>query len=1034
MKELGINLRNYSSHSIFQSNDFITSVLISGISKNTNKNIYFIANSSKECSVLIEHLEQTFGNETYYLDNEILNSNPTENNKRNKLLNLLFFLGDNQKKIKFIDKDNLNFSFKENLNNKNLYINKKNSNQSRDNLIKNLTKMGYKDTEFTENFGEYSVRGSIIDIYPPNLSLPIRIEFYKDLVSSINEFHVEDGRRSSEEITQLCIADTRGGDALKNNSSIFDQIKDSIIILDYGLSLPIKVSQETLLRKKNKIIYLDPITKIKNTKEFIFSISQVEDKFVDSLSSLKKLTKSYDNQSLIITDKDTREKLKRDLGEDYSPKLQFLDGFLRKSFIMENFKTPVLSFSKARNSREKRKKFNIEAQTSFKLASFTDLSAGDLIVHKNFGLCIYNGLKNKIINNIPTDFIECEFSLKDLLLIPIDKINLIQKYIGGSKGKNLDTLRSKAWSIKVKRAKKIAQNTAKEILSLYAQRKSTNGFSFKMNQVEISEFENTFEYEETMDQKNAINETYMDMQKIKPMDRLICGDVGFGKTEIALRASYLSCINSKQTIVVAPTTLLAHQHFNTFSKRFKDFPVRVESISRFTKTKKLEETLADLSSGRIDILIGTHKALSEKIKLENLGLIIIDEEHKFGVSAKEKIKQLKKGVDSLSISATPIPRTLQLSLTGLREISLISTPPKERLSIETYIEIYNLKLIKKIISYELKREGRVFFIHNEINTIEKIYQDIKNIYPEEGVAYIHGQMKGEEVEIKLRSFIDGNIKILITTTIIEAGIDIKEANTMIINNAQNFGLSDLYQLRGRIGRGKEKGRAYLLIPNKDITQNAKKRLSAIRKLTKLGSGFNIALEDLEIRGAGNLFGTEQSGNIYDVGIEFYLDLLEKEIGKLKNNQQIESLETEVISQISFFIPRKYIESSETRLFYYKKISLVNKKGDSIKIIEELLDKFGTVPQEILNLICISEIKIECERLRVSKIILKKEALIMNIKKIGKITNAQIEIINFDAKPSETLEFLSKISKMEDILKSNYEIINDKFIINSRLLL
>ena len=388
-------------------------------------------------------------------------------------------------------------------------------------------------------------------------------------------------------------------------------------------------------------------------------------------------------------------------------------------------------------------------------------------------------------------------------------------------------------------------------------------------------------------------------------------------------------------------------------------------------------------------------------------------------------------MDSLSISATPIPRTLQLSLSGLREISLLATPPKERLSIETYIEEFDLLLIKESIDFELKRNGRVFFIHNEIASIEKIYLKIKKICPGIKIEFIHGRMTGDKVEGTLKQFIDGDIKILITTTIVEAGLDIREANTMIINNAHKFGLSDLYQLRGRIGRGDKKGKAFLLIPNEEISDNAKKRLEAIRKLTKLGSGFNIAMEDLEIRGAGNLFGTQQSGNIFDVGIEFYLELLEKEINKVKNNNIDENQEAEVIYNQNVYIPENYIESAERRLFYYKKISLVTTKREYLDLIEELLDKFGLVPLEVQNLINISLIKINLQRMGVHKILIKDSSIVIYSKKFKKLKEIQIEIRNLNSEPKEITKFLEEKSNIEEILKSDYEIVNGKFIIDNK---
>jgi len=433
-------------------------------------------------------------------------------------------------------------------------------------------------------------------------------------------------------------------------------------------------------------------------------------------------------------------------------------------------------------------------------------------------------------------------------------------------------------------------------------------------------------------------------------------------------------------------------------------------------------------------LIGTHKVLSDKLKFKDLGLIIIDEEHKFGVSAKETIKRLRIGIDSLSLSATPIPRTLQLSLGGLRDISLIGTPPKERLGIETYVEIYSKSTIQNAINYELKRNGRIFFIHNEISSIEKIYEEIKLLFPKEKIDYVHGRMKGVDIADKLKAFIDGIISILVTTTIVESGLDIKGVNTMIINNAQNFGLSDLYQLRGRIGRSNIKGIAYLLIPDEKISENAKKRLTAIRRLTKLGSGFNLAVEDLEIRGAGNLFGTQQSGKIYDVGIEFYLELLEQEINRVKENKTEDLFNPEVVVNQDIFIPQGYISSAERRLLYYKKISLIQHKNDCLEIIEELLDTFGPIPKELLNLIYIAEIKLSMKKLGISKLKIKSKSLTIRALKLDKIKNIDVDFVNYNLNLQDTVKLIGGIKNLEDLMKTNYEFRDGKIIIDSKTIL
>ena len=1034
INKFSMNLEDKKAFSFYESNDFLISKIINQVALESAKDIFYITKDTKKCKLIIEYLEEVWKKKIFYLGSDILNSQNNDLNNRNRSLNILYFLGNNNNKIKFIEKENLYHPFSEGINKNKVTISTKSVKEERQRLINSLEKFGYKKNEFTEKLGDYSVRGSIIDIFTPSFKAPIRIEFHNDKIRSINTFNIESERRLSESLEEINIVSLEKEISTEDELLILDHIKDGIVFTD----CVIKNSSDEADRIKkftnlNKIIEINPIKYRESSESYKFKVEYLNGNLNESIPKLIEFINEYGlkNQITIISKKDSIENLKIDLAEVKKTEILYLNGFLRKSFISRDTNEIFISFNAQNISKNQSLSSQKYAQSSFKLSGFNDLKIGDMVIHKEFGLCAFNGIKNKLIGSMHVDFIECEFSHKDLLLIPIDRISLVQKYIGSLRNKSLDTLRSKAWGGKVKKAKRAAETTAREILSLYAQRKSAKGFQFKINNNEILDFEDTFEFEETVDQKSAILDTYKDMQAQIPMDRLICGDVGFGKTEVALRASFLSSMNLKQTAVVAPTTLLAHQHLKTFKNRFQKFPIRIEGVTRFTKKSDLNKIIEDSVNGKIDILIGTHKIFSKEIVLKNLGLIIIDEEHKFGVSDKEKIKQLKKGVDSLSISATPIPRTLQLSLSGLREISLLATPPKERLSIETYIEEFDLLLIKESIDFELKRNGRVFFIHNEIASIEKIYLKIKKICPGIKIEFIHGRMTGDKVEETLKQFIDGDIKILITTTIVEAGLDIREANTMIINNAHKFGLSDLYQLRGRIGRGDKKGKAFLLIPNEEISDNAKKRLEAIRKLTKLGSGFNIAMEDLEIRGAGNLFGTQQSGNIFDVGIEFYLELLEKEISKVKNNNIDENQEAEVIYNQNVYIPENYIESAERRLFYYKKISLVATKKEYLDLIEELLDKFGLVPLEVQNLINISLIKINLQRMGVHKILIKDSSIVIYSKKFKKLKEIQIEIRNLKSEPKEITKFLEEKSNIEEILKSDYEIVNGKFIIDNK---
>ena len=1033
-RSLNVDFSKNNSYGIYGSNDFINSAIIASLYKEGDYDIFFVTNNPKKCKLLIEHLEQSFSVPSFYLSNEIFHGESDINNERKFSLSLLSFIQKHKhRRIKFIDSKNMFSSLRRNKDNQYKEFKKNSFAWGRNTLIEQLEDFDYRKKEFVEELGDYAIRGSIIDFFSPAEAFPVRVEFKNDKPSSMQSFNLDNERRIGQILNQIKVVDTKSYSSPKQGSdfSLLDSIDPkSILIFDSGSDFSLLDGNEQEISRgllEKRTLFFNPVHSVNSCTNLNLDLEPIVEPYDFSLDFINETIaeKPYASAIYLVTDLATKNKLIKDLDEKTLGKVLFVNGFLRKSFYLKNNKTLFLSFNKMGVNINSKKYSN----QSFKLSNFVDLEIGNYIVHKDFGLSIYKGIKNKTIANAAVDFIECEFTLNDKLLIPIDKINLIQKYVGSKSNVKLDSLRTRTWSLKVKKAKKVAENIAKEILSLYAQRKSANGFSYQINEKEIAQFEDRFEYQETIDQKNAILGTYRDMQSNKPMDRLICGDVGFGKTEVALRASYLASINSKQTVILAPTTPLVHQHLNTFQKRFENLPVRIEALSRFVKPKDGLKIEMGLTKGVVDIIIGTSKILSDKIKFKNLGLVIIDEEHKFGVSAKEKIKKLKIGIDSLSLSATPIPRTLQLSLSGLRDISLIGTPPKERLGVETYIEKYDKKKIKKAIEYERSRGGKIFFIHNEIRTIEKAYRDLTSLLPNEKIRFVHGKMKGREIEDCLKEFIDGDISILITTTIVESGLDIKSVNTIIINNAHNFGLSDLYQLRGRIGRGSIKGIAYLLIPDKEITENAKKRLSAMKRLTKLGSGFNLALEDLEIRGAGNLFGIEQSGNIYDVGIEFYLDLLEKEVNKLKDNKIETSFNPEVEVSENLFIPKSYISSAERRLLYYKRISLIEEKNDSLALVDELLDKFGSIPSGLLNLIHIADIKLEMKRLGASKLQIKPKSLIIKAIKLEGMKDIDMELPRKSMKLHETLEFIKEINKLEDIVGDNYEFKRGRIIIN-----
>lgn len=581
----------------------------------------------------------------------------------------------------------------------------------------------------------------------------------------------------------------------------------------------------------------------------------------------------------------------------------------------------------------------------------SSLTIGDYLMHSVHGIGKYTGMKSMDAGNIKSDFLIIEFKDNDKIYLPVYKLNLIQKHAGSEQSINVASLRNNSFNKAKEKARSSVKKLAFDLIKLQAERDSANAFAFSPPDDNYQEFELSFPYQETGDQTTAINNVVNDMQKPKPMDHLVCGDVGFGKTEVAMRAAFKAVIDHKQVGVLVPTTILALQHYHSFKNRFKNFPVNIDYLSRFRSTKEAKEVLQKLEKGEIDIVIGTHKLLSDQVKFNDLGLLIVDEEHKFGVTHKEKIKRYKSSIDILTLTATPIPRTMQIAYMGLRSLSLIKTPPPKRQSIKSYLIQKDPLTLKKAIDFELKRGGQIYIVHNRVNDIELFAAEIRELVPNAKIVIAHGQLPEKDLERRVNLFFSGEYQILISTVIIESGLDVPNANTMIVNNSDNYGLAQLHQLRGRIGRSDRKAYAYFVIPkNKKLTDIAQKRLKALITYADLGSGFNIASSDLEIRGAGNIIGPEQSGHIENIGLELYTQLLNEAINELKGIKTTKSKNVEVSVPFSAYIPNNYIEHTATRLKYYKKLSN-SKKIEEIEACEyEFEDIYGHKPVELENLI------------------------------------------------------------------------------------
>ena len=655
-------------------------------------------------------------------------------------------------------------------------------------------------------------------------------------------------------------------------------------------------------------------------------------------------------------------------------------GGLTHGFEYPEYRFAVITdadlFGEVKTGRRRRKR-----KDTSPIKSFTELKQGDYVVHENNGIAVYKGIEQIIVDGIAKDYLKLEYAEEDLLYVSVNQMDMVQKYIGGEGAKpRLTKLGGASWQ----RAKEKARNSVKELavdlVKIYASRQTAGGFKYDKDTVWQKEFEETFEFTETEDQLSAIEDVKADMEQGRVMDRLICGDVGFGKTEVAIRAAFKTVQNSKQVAFLVPTTILAKQHYLNFVKRMADFPVNIEMLSRFSTQKQQKEIVDGLKSGKIDIVIGTHKLLSKSVGFKDLGLIIVDEEQRFGVNHKEKLKQLKLNVNVLTLTATPIPRTLHMSLSGIRDMSLLEEAPMDRLPIQTYVMEYNPEFVKDAIYRELARGGQVYFLHNRVNSIVRIANELQELIPEASIAYAHGQMSERELENVMMDFIENKINVLVCTTIVETGLDIPNVNTIIISDADKMGLSQLYQLRGRVGRATRSSYAYLMYrKDKVLTEASAKRLRAIKDFTEFGSGFRIAMRDLEIRGAGNIIGAEQHGHMDAIGYELYTKMLEEAILELRGEGKPNELETLIDIKLNAYIPSSYIENELVKLEMYKKISFIKTREDVLNVSDELIDRFGEPPKAVVNLMEVAYIKAMAHSLGADNVSQRTDKVIFSFK-------------------------------------------------------
>ena len=697
-------------------------------------------------------------------------------------------------------------------------------------------------------------------------------------------------------------------------------------------------------------------------------------------------------------------------------------GKLKRGFEYPDLRLVIISESDIFSARVRKKKRNSHKNTysGQKIGDFMELNVGDYVVHEKHGLGIYRGIEQIDVDGTGKDYISIEYKGGSNLFIPATQLDLIQKYASASSKKpKLNKLGGSEWEKTKSEVRTHIKKVAHDLVQLYAIRQSKAGFVYSPDTVWQTEFEELFPYEETEDQLRAIEAVKKDMESTKIMDRLICGDVGYGKTEVAIRAAFKAVSDSKQVVYLVPTTILAQQIFNTFQERMKEFPIQIAMLSRFITPAKQKETIKGLKDGRVDIVIGTHKVLSKSVEFKDLGLLIIDEEQRFGVNHKEQIKDMKKDVDVLALSATPIPRTLHMSLAGIRDMSVLEEPPVDRRAIQTYVMEYNEEMIREAINRELARGGQVYYVYNRVNNIAEITDKVASLVPDAQVAYAHGQMSERQLEKIMYQFINGEIDVLVSTTIIETGLDISNVNTMIIHDANNFGLSQLYQLRGRVGRSNRSAYAFLMYKrNTLLKETAEKRLKAIREFTDLGSGFKIAMRDLEIRGAGNLLGAEQSGRMEAVGYDLYCKMLNDAVRKQKGEVEDENdFETTIDLNVDAYLPSSYVKNEVLKLELYKRIASLSNEEEYDDMMDELIDRYGNIPTAVMNLLQVALLKSEAHRAYITQLEQKGEQVFLtmypkariDVEKIDPLLKARRNELKF--KPGENPVFIADISRI-----------------------
>ncbi|MGN0332306.1 MAG: transcription-repair coupling factor [Lachnospiraceae bacterium] len=912
-----------------------------------------------------------------------------------------------------------------------------------DKLSENLAFIGYDREVQIEGPGQFAIRGGILDIYPLTEELPIRIELWGDEVDSIRTFDVET-QRSIENLTEAVIypaSEFPKEDEKRVSFLDYFDTEETLLFLDEPVRLLEKgkgVEEEFMEAQKRRVEsgydVADGEMKLYTTEEVVqwmneyasvgfFALEMrckgfeirgsysLQTKSVNPYNSsfdlltqdLKRLKRNGYRVVLLSGSRTRAKRLAEDL-RDYNLSSYYSDDMDREvkpgeimtayGHVAEGYEYPLLKFTVISETdifgkvKKKKKRKVYEGR---KIQSFAELKPGDYVVHETHGLGIYQGIEKIEVDKIAKDYMKISYAKGGNLYIPATQLDLIQKYASAdAKKPKLNRLGTQEWNRTKTRVRGAVKEIAKDLVELYAARQNQEGYQYGEDTVWQKEFEEMFPFEETEDQMLAIEAVKRDMQSKKIMDRLICGDVGYGKTEIAIRAAFKAVQENKQVVYLVPTTILAQQHYNTFLQRMKDFPVRVDLMCRFRTPVQQKKTIEDLKKGLVDIVIGTHRVLGDDMKFKDLGLLIIDEEQRFGVQHKEKIKKMKENVDVMTLTATPIPRTLHMSLIGIRDMSVLEEAPNDRMPIQTYVMEYNDEMVREAIERECARQGQVYYVYNRVEDIAEVTANVQKLVPDVNVAFAHGQMREHELERIMYDFINGEIDVLVSTTIIETGLDISNVNTMIIHDADRLGLSQLYQLRGRVGRSNRMAYAFLLYRrDKMLKEIAEKRLAAIREFTDLGSGIKIAMRDLEIRGAGNLLGAEQHGHMEAVGYDLYCKMLNEAVRYLKGEAEEEDYNTTIDLSVDAFIPDSYIANEYQKLDIYKRIAAIESTEEMEDMTEELIDRFGDIPKKVETLLNVAALKAEAHKLYITAVEQKGETYTFTMYEKAKVNPEKI---------------------------------------------